>query len=309
MWQKDLVSLRTLTREDVLKVFELAAKVKAEPKEYRKALKGRTLGMIFNKPSTRTRVSFETGIYQLGGIGMYFSAGELQLGRGETVSDTAKVLSRYLDGIMIRTFAHSDVEQLAKYATIPVINGLTDLFHPCQGLTDYFTMIEKLGTIEGQHVAYVGDGCTNVCHSLVLGAALLGVHLHIVCPEGYDPKPEIMEEARTLAQTNGKGTITIFRNPEEGLKDCRIVYTDVWTSMGQEQEAARRRQELASYQVTLKLLENAAPDWYFMHCLPAHRGEEVIDEVADHPRSVIFDQAENRLHVQKAVMLILMAGY
>lgn len=305
MWGKDLVSLSGLERADIEELFALTKKVKADPDSYRAALEGQTLGMIFHKPSTRTRVSFEAGIWQLGGVGMYFSAGELQLGRGETIADTARVLARYLDGVMIRTFHHSDVEELAANASIPVINGLTDAAHPCQGLTDYFTMLEHCGNLKGLEVAYVGDGCTNVSHSLLQGAAILGVDLRIVCPEGYDPDPVILAETVAQAEASG-GRISVVRDPIEGVRGRKVIYTDVWTSMGQEEEAARRRRELADYQVTLDLCRHGADGWIFMHCLPAHRGEEVVDEVADHPRSVIFDQAENRLHVQKAAMIMLM---
>jgi ornithine carbamoyltransferase len=305
MWGKDLVSLSGLERKDVDELFALTMKVKEDPDAYRQALEGQTLGMIFHKPSTRTRVSFEAGIWQLGGVGMYFAKGELQIGRGETIADTARVLSRYLDGVMIRTYSHQDVEELAANATIPVINGLTDAAHPCQGLTDYFTMLEHCGSLRGLKVAYVGDGCTNVSHSLLQGAGILGVDLCIACPEGYDPDPAVLAETKAQIETTG-GRITIVRDPVEGVRDRKVIYTDVWTSMGQEEEAARRRRELADYQVTLELCEHGADDWIFMHCLPAHRGEEVVDEVADHPQSVIFDQAENRLHVQKAAMIMLM---
>ncbi len=305
MWGKDLVSLSGLDCGDIDELFELTMKVKADPGAHRRALDGQTLGMIFHKPSTRTRVSFEAGIWQLGGLGMYFSGGELQLGRGETIADTARVLSRYLDGVMIRTFHHSDVEELAVNATVPVINGLTDAAHPCQGLTDYFTMLEHCGSLPGLQVAYVGDGCTNVSHSLMMGAAILGIDLQISCPEGYDPDPGVLAETTAQAEATG-GRISIIRDPVEGIRGRKVIYADVWTSMGQEQEAARRRRELADYQVTLELCSHGAEGWIFMHCLPAHRGEEVVDEVADHPQSVIFDQAENRLHVQKAVMIKLM---
>ena len=305
MWEKDLVSMSGLATQDINDLFTLTSGVKADPDAYREALKGQTLGMIFHKPSTRTRVSFEVGIWQLGGVGMHFSGKELQLGRGETIADTAQVLSRYLDGVMIRTFRHADVEELAANASIPVINGLTDAAHPCQGLTDYFTMLEHCGELAGLRVAYLGDGKSNVSHSLMHGAAILGVNLSIVCPEGYDPDPDILAETRARCEASG-GCIDIVRDPVEGVTGRKVIYTDVWTSMGQEQEAAYRRRDLAEYQVTLELCSHGAEGWIFMHCLPAHRGEEVVDEVADHPQSVIFDQAENRLHVQKAAMIMLM---
>ncbi|MBM4370659.1 MAG: ornithine carbamoyltransferase [Deltaproteobacteria bacterium] len=305
MWGKDLVSLGGLGRNDIDGLFALTRQVKSQPGDFRTSLAGRTLGMIFHKPSTRTRVSFEVGIWQLGGVGMYFSSNELQLGRGETIADTARVLSRYLDGVMIRTFRHADVEELAANATIPVINGLTDAAHPCQGLTDYFTMLEHCGGLQGLSVSYVGDGASNVSHSLIEGAAILGVDLTIVCPQGYDPGAGVLAEAEARCASTG-GRIRVERDPVKGVTGRRVIYTDVWTSMGQEEEASRRRRDLAGYQVTLELCRHAARDWIFMHCLPAHRGEEVVNEVADHPQSVIFDQAENRLHVQKAAMLTLM---
>ena len=305
MWGKDLVSLSGLEAQDIGDLFTLTRGVKAEPDAYREALKGQTLGMVFHKPSTRTRVSFEVGIWQLGGVGMHFSGKELQLGRGETIADTARVLSRYLDGVMIRTFRHADVEELAANASIPVFNGLTDAAHPCQGLTDYFTMLEHCGELTGLRVAYLGDGKSNVSHSLMHGAAILGVNLSIVCPEGYDPDPGVLAETRAICEASG-GCIDVIRDPVEGVTGRKVIYTDVWTSMGQEEEAARRSRELTEYQVTLELCRHGAEGWIFMHCLPAHRGEEVVDEVADHPQSVIFGQAENRLHVQKAAMIMLM---
>ncbi|MEP0774129.1 MAG: ornithine carbamoyltransferase [Acidobacteriota bacterium] len=305
-WQrhKDLISIHDLTAEEVEALFQLAANVKARPDRYRTALAGQTLAMIFEKSSTRTRVSFEVGMYQLGGLATFLSSRDIQIGRGEPISDTAQVLSRYVNGIMARTFAHSTVTELAKYATIPVINGLTDLLHPCQALTDYFTMREVFGHTRGLTLAYVGDG-NNMAHSLMFGGPKVGANVRIATPEGYRPKPEIIELAQADARAAGT-TIELVTHPEEAVRGAHVVYTDVWASMGQEAEAAQRLQAFAGYQVTPELMELADKDAVFMHCLPAHRGEEVAAAVADGPRSVIFDEAENRLHVQKAIMLLLM---
>ena len=269
-----------------------------------KVLEGKTLGMIFTKPSTRTRISFETGIYQLGGIGMYFGPNDLQLGKSESVADTAKVLSRYLSGIMIRTFAHSDVEELAKYASIPVINGLTDLLHPCQVLTDLFTILEKKKQLRGLKFAYIGDG-NNMAHSILHGCSKVGMNVYISSPSGYTPNEVIVNNANKNAAYMGS-KVVITEDPIEAVKDADIVYTDVWASMGQEKEAEERKKKFIRYQVNPELVKNAKADYIFMHCLPAHRGDEVVNEVADSVNSVIFDEAENRLHVQKAIMALVM---
>jgi len=305
-WQrhKDLISIHDFTASEVEALFQLAANVKARPDRYRNALAGQTLAMIFEKSSTRTRVSFEVGMYQLGGLATFLSSRDIQIGRGEPISDTAKVLSRYVSGIMARTFAHSTVTDLAKYATVPVINGLTDLLHPCQGLADYFTAREKFGHTKGLTLAYVGDG-NNMCHSLMFGGPKVGMNVRIATPEGFRPHPDIVAQARADAAAAGT-TVEIFGEPEEAVKGAHVVYTDVWASMGQEAEAQARVQAFAGYQVTEALMELAEKDAIFMHCLPAHRGEEVAAEVADGRWSVIFDEAENRLHVQKAIMLMLM---
>jgi ornithine carbamoyltransferase len=260
--------------------------------------------MIFTKRSTRTRVSFEVGIYQLGGIGLYFGPNDLQLGTSESIEDTAKVLARYLDGIMIRTFAHSDVTNLAKYANIPVINGLTDLLHPCQVLTDLFTVLEKKRKLQGLKLAYIGDG-NNMAHSLLNGCSKVGMNISIASPSGYKPDKEIVENAKKFAKYMGS-KVEILDDPVAAVKNADIVYTDVWASMGQEAEAAERRKKFMKYQVNPKLVKNAKDDYLFMHCLPAHRGDEVVNEVADSVNSVIFDEAENRLHVQKAIMALVM---
>lgn len=297
-------SLADVSNEELQGLLDLTSQVKQRKEDYRQALAGQTLAMLFQKPSTRTRVSFQVGMAELGGIPVVLNAAELQLGRGESVADTARVLSRYAQGIMARVFAHSDIEQLAEHATVPVINGLCDLRHPCQALCDYFTMHERFGSVAGLKVAYLGDG-NNVTHSLAYGAAKLAAELVISTPAGYDPDSRVIDDARAQA-TDGTARIRLERDPKAAVKNAQVVYTDVWTSMGQEAEQARRLKDLAAYQVNLEVFSEAAPDAIFMHCLPAHRGEEVTSEVADHPRSVIFDQAENRMHSQKALLVRLL---
>jgi len=303
---KDLISIADLSVEEIYEIFDVAKTLKEKLYigEEHKLLKGKTLGMIFSKPSTRTRISFETGIYQLGGHGMYFNQNDLQLGRSENIHDTAKVLSRYLNGIMIRTFSHQDVVDLAKYATIPVINGLTDLLHPCQVLTDLFTILEKKRKLQGLKLAYVGDG-NNVAHSLLNGCSKVGVDISIASPKGYEPKKEIVEHAIETAKYMGS-KVEIINDPVEAVKNADVIYTDVWASMGQEKEAEERKKVFQKFQVNLELVKHAKDDYLFMHCLPAHRGEEVVDEVIDSPNSIVFDEAENRLHVQKAIMALVM---
>lgn len=303
---KNLISIADLTIEEIYQIFDVSKSLKeklytGEPHKY---LEGKTLGMIFTKRSTRTRVSFETGIYQLGGIGMYFGPNDLQLGTSESISDTAKVLGRYLDGIMIRTFDHQDVVELGKYAGIPVINGLTDLLHPCQVLTDLFTILEKKRKLQGLKLAYIGDG-NNMAHSLLNGCSKVGMNIAIASPSGYKPNKDIVDNAKKFAKYMGS-KIEITDDPVAAVKNADVVYTDVWASMGQEKEAEERKKKFARYQVNPKLVKNAKEDYLFMHCLPAHRGEEVVNEVADSPNSVIFDEAENRLHVQKAIMALVM---
>ncbi len=304
MLDKDLIALEALDPAEIVSLLDLADQVKAEPAKYRRALEGQTLGMIFQKPSTRTRVSFEVGIYQLGGIGLFLSSSDLQLGRGETIADTAKVLSRFVDGIMARVFAHSDIEDLAKYASVPVINGLTDFLHPCQALADFQTMREHGGALAGKKLAYIGDA-TNVYNSLLIGAMKLGMHCSIAAPEGYQPDPALVERYREHA-VNPDLLTDVTADPKAAVANANFVYTDVWTSMGQEEERQARLKDLAPYQINTELMAAAADGAKFMHCLPAHRGEEVSDEVADSEASIIFDEAENRLHAQKAVMLKLM---
>jgi ornithine carbamoyltransferase len=305
MKARHLTSIHELSPDDFHEILALSREVKAHRERYRAALAGKTLAMIFQKPSTRTRVSFQVGIEQLGGSGFSLGQNELQLGRGETIEDTARVLSRYVDGIMARVFAHADIVKLATHATVPVINGLSDLTHPCQGICDYFTMMEKLGDLRGVKVAYVGDG-NNVAHSLAYGAAKLGAELVIATPGGkYAPDAEVIANARRDGRATG-ARISCVTNPARAVSRAMVVYTDVWASMGQEEEAKQRRADLAAFQVNEALFARADPSAIFMHCLPAHRGEEVTDAVADHPRSVIFDQAENRMHTQKAIMMLLM---
>jgi ornithine carbamoyltransferase len=272
--------------------------------EPHRILEGKTLGMIFAKPSTRTRVSFETGIYQLGGIGLYLGPNDLQLKRGESISDTAKVLSRYLNGIMIRTFSHQDVIDLARYGSIPVINGLTDLLHPCQVLADLFTILEKRKVLKGLKLAYIGDG-NNMAHSLLNGCSKVGMDISIAAPKGYKPNEDIVKKAKEFADYMGS-KVEILDSPSEAVKNADVIYTDVWASMGQEAEAKERIKRFEGFQVNDELVKLAKEDYLFMHCLPAHRGEEVSDSVCDSTNSIIFDEAENRLHVQKAIMALVM---
>jgi len=305
MKQKHLLSLKDYSRSDVEEIFDLARKMKSRPGDYRKALDGKTLGMIFQKPSTRTRVSFEVGMYQLGGHALFLGADAIQLNRGETVPDTAKVLSRFVDGIMARVFAHQDIMDLARHATVPVINGLSDLLHPCQALAAYFTLVERRGSLDGLKIAYVGDG-NNVCHELMFGAVKLGMAMSVASPAGYEPNQLIVKSAVREAQKARAPVPEVTSDPEEAVKGADVVYTDVWTSMGQEEEAQARTEAFQGFIVDQALMSRANRDAVFMHCLPAHRGEEVAAEVIDGPQSVVFDEAESRLHVQKALMALLM---
>ncbi|MCX8116581.1 MAG: ornithine carbamoyltransferase [Desulfobacterota bacterium] len=303
---RSLATLNDLTREEleqILKTSELLKLQLLRGQEH-PLLKGKTLAMIFEKPSTRTRVSFEVGMWQLGGYALYLSANDLQLGRGETIGDTARTLSRYVNGIMARVFAHQTILDLIRYATVPVINGLSDFSHPCQGLADLFTVYEKKGRFEGLRLAYVGDG-NNVAHSLIEGCSKVGMNIVLACPKGYEPDPEVVAEGRRVARRNGSDVV-VTQDPHEAVRGADVVYTDVWASMGKEKEQAERVKILKPYQVNSDLVKGAKEDYIFMHCLPAHRGEEVTNEVADSPHSVIFDQAENRLHTQKALMALVM---
>ena len=302
---RHLVSIHDLSRRDVADITALGAMVKASPETYAKALEGKTLGMIFQKSSTRTRVSFEVGIYQLGGMGLFLSSKDIQLGRGEPLSDTAQVLSRYLDGIMARTFAHSDVTTLAKYASIPVINGLTDLLHPCQALADVLTIREHFGHCDGLKMAYIGDG-NNMAHSLMFAASKAGMNFACAAPKGYWMDEEVVAMGQADADEAGTQLVQTT-SIAEAVAEADVIYSDVWASMGQEDEAKKRIKDFAGFCVDDSVMRQANPKAVFMHCLPAHRGEEVSAEVCDGPQSIIFEQAENRLHAQKAIMLRLMA--
>ena len=304
MRHKDFIEIHDYTAAEVMQIFELARDIKASPKKYRDTLDGQTLAMIFEKSSTRTRVSFEVGMFQLGGHALFLSSRDIQLGRGEPIYDTAKVLSRYVDGIMARTFAHKTVTDLAEYASVPVINGLTDLSHPCQVMTDYFTAWEKFGNLEGRKIAYIGDG-NNMAHSLMYGAPKVGMHIAIATPKGYAPDLTVVAAAEEDAKSAGTRML-VTTSIEEAVKDADIVETDVWASMGQEDEAEKRRKDFSGWMIDDRIMSMAKKDAIFMHCLPAHRGEEVSAGVIDSPRSVIYDEAENRLHVQKAILVTLM---
>jgi ornithine carbamoyltransferase len=297
---RDFLAIPDYSREELLSLFDLAERMRSG--EYHdKPLAGKSLAMIFMKSSTRTRVSFEVGTWQLGGHALFLSPRDVQLGRGEPIADTARVLSRYVDGIMIRTYAHTEVEELAKYADVPVINGLTDLLHPCQILADILTVRQHLGTMDGRKVAWVGDG-NNMANSWINAAYRLGFDLTLACPEGYDPDPVIL--ARAQSQANVK----VVRDPAEAVQGADVVNTDVWASMGQEAEQAIREKAFKGYIVDDALMSRAQQDAIFLHCLPAHRGEEVSASVIDGPQSVVWDEAENRLHVQKAIMANTMGG-
>ncbi len=298
--KRDFLTLWDLSSEEVAAVLERALKLKSGEGSSACPLIGRSIGLLFEKPSTRTRVSFEAGIYQLGAQPISLHSGELQIGRGETVGDTARTLSRYLNGIVIRTYAHSRLEEFASSASIPVINGLSDLHHPCQVLADLMTILEKKGRLKGIRLAYVGDG-NNVANSLIEAAVRMEMSLVVACPEGYEPHPDILDMTRESA----RGEIIILRDPREAAGRADVIYTDVWVSMGQEKEAEERRAKFRPYQINGPLLSCAREDVIVLHCLPAHRGEEITDEVMDGPHSVVFDQAENRLHAQKALLEFL----
>jgi ornithine carbamoyltransferase len=301
--KKDLLRVGDLNREEIEELLDLSQKLKARQKDGQRVtpLLGKTLGLIFEKSSTRTRVSFEVGMYQLGGQSLFLSSKDLQIGRGETIPDTARVLSRYLDGLVIRTFGHEIVEEMARHATIPIINGLTDRHHPCQVLADLLTIQEKKQKLQGLKVSYVGDG-NNMANSWLEGAAKLGLHLTLACPPGYEPDRETYQEALKEAAKSG-AKIVITHDPRVAAEDADVLYTDVWASMGQEQEHKKRLSAFQGFQLNQPLLRLAKPEVLVMHCLPAHRGEEITDEVLDGPHSIVWDQAENRLHLQKAVLL------
>jgi ornithine carbamoyltransferase len=303
---KDFLTLMDISGEDIHYLLTLAKELKQKQLagQLYTPLVGKTLAMIFEKPSTRTRVSFEVGMTQLGGSALYLNSSDLQLGRGETIADTARVLSQYVDAIMIRTFAHSKLEELAEYATIPVINGLTDDDHPCQALADLLTIYEVKNTLKGLKLAYVGDG-NNVAHALMVAAAKVGMDCVIACPAGYEPKEKYVNAAMQIGKQTG-ATVTVTHDPVEAVASADVIYTDVWTSMGQEQESEQRLAVFQPFQVNSELVKHAKPDYMFLHCLPAHRGEEVTADVIDGPNSFVFHQAGNRLHVQKAILISLL---
>lgn len=301
---KDILTLEEISSEQILEIIQLAIDMKQRKRAYSEVLRGKILGMIFEKPSTRTRASFEAGILQLGGQAIVMSGKDMQLGRGETIADTAKVLSEYMDGIMIRTFSDHDVQELAKHASIPVINGLTDLHHPCQALADMMTIFEQSGTFQQVKLAYVGDG-NNVLHSLLIAAAKIGLHIHCATPQGFEPNEQIVQKAKEIAKTTG-AIIELGTNPIQAVESADYIYTDVWASMGEEGEREYRLDIFSSYQINKKLVSYAKNTYGFLHCLPAHRGEEVTADIIDGSNSLVFAQAGNRLHAQKALLVTLM---
>lgn len=305
-WGEDLISINDLGPSGVGAILDLATLMKARPEDFRGALAGKQVVMFFEKPSLRTRLTFEAGIASLGGHAFFVDQTAARIDAREKLSDIAHNLERWVDGIVLRTFAHATVTGMAEHASIPVVNALSELEHPCQALADYLTLQEKFGDLRNVKLAYVGDG-NNVAHSLMLAAACLGSTIRVATPEGYGPNPEILRQARRIAATTG-ATIQVLTDIQKAVIGVDAIYTDVWASMGQEEEASERKQIFGGYQVNEKLFASAAPQALFMHCLPAHRGDEVTEAVIDSPRSVVFDQAENRLHVQKAIMLMLLGG-
>jgi len=302
--KKDLITIKDLTTARINDIFILTDSLKKNKLKFRKALAGKTIVLIFQKPSNRTRVSFEVGMFQLGGNSLYLAPNEINLGVRESITDVAKTLSRYVDGIVLRTFEHKNCLDLAKAATVPVINGLSDFSHPCQALADLYTVKEKLKKLRGITLAYVGDG-NNVCNSLIFTCAKLGVNMNIGCPKGYAPDAGVLKDARVAAQISGCN-INLFNEAQSAVQDVDVVYTDVWASMGQEDEAKKRKAIFKDFQVNRKLVNLAKEDVLIMHCLPAHRGEEITDEVLDSKNSIVFDEAENRMHVQKAILIELL---
>ncbi len=304
MTPSDFLTIKDFSPQQIRNFLDLARQIKAKPRDYSESLKGKALAMIFEKPSLRTRVTFDVGIHQLGGFSVYLSPAEINLGKRESVYDVAKNLERMVQGIMIRTFAHDIVERMAEHASVPVFNALTDYSHPCQAMADFQTIEEFKGKIAGLKVVFVGDG-NNVAHSLMFAGAQLGAHVWVATPPGYEPDPKALHWAVERGKQTG-GTCTVTNDAVEAVSGADVVYTDVWASMGQEAEAEARRKVFFPYQVNGKLFAKAKPDAIFMHCLPAHRGDEVTDDVIDCPSSVVFQEAENRLHAQKAILLELM---
>lgn len=304
---RDFLKIQDYSKEELWTIIKLAQDLKVQYYAGKKIipfLSGKSIGLIFQKPSTRTRISFEVAVYQLGGNALYLNWNDLQLGRGETISDTGKVLSRYLDGIMARVYSQKDLEILATAATIPVINGLSDLYHPCQALSDLLTIYEKKGYLEGLNLTFIGDGSDNMCHSLIVASTKMGMNITISSPKEYEPNEKILEMANSNAKLSGS-KIKIINSPEDAVKDADIIYTDVWVSMGQEKETKKRIEVFPPYQVNRDLIRHAPNDVMVMHCLPAHRGLEITDEVIDSEMSIVWDQAENRLHLQKAILALL----
>lgn len=302
--KKDLISIKDLTQAEIEDIFVLTDKLKKDKSQFSSILAGKTLVLIFQKPSNRTRVSFEVGIYQLGGNALYLAPNEINLGVRESIKDVAKTLSRYVDAIVLRTFEHKNLLEMAKFATVPVINGLSDFSHPCQALADVYTIREKLGNLKGKTLAYVGDG-NNVCTSLLYASAKCGLNMHVAAPKGYAPDKLVLQEAKSIAKSKN-ASIKLFNNPNEAVEGVDVVYTDVWASMGQEKESAKRKKIFKKFQMNKNLMKLAKKEALVMHCLPAHRGEEITDEVMDSKASVVFNQAENRLHVQKAILIKLL---
>ncbi|HEX6502526.1 MAG TPA: ornithine carbamoyltransferase [Terriglobales bacterium] len=305
-WSRDLVSIRDLAPGEVNAILQLTALMKARPADFRGALAGKQLVMFFEKPSLRTRLTFEAGMASLGGVSFFVDQTANRIDAREKLSDIAHNLERWIDIIVLRTFAHATVEKMAEYASVPVVNALSELEHPCQALADYFTLMEKFGRVENLKLAFVGDG-NNVLHSLLLTCAALGSSIRVATPSGYEPDAQVIADAKEIAQET-RAKIELFTDPYDAVCGADAVYTDTWISMGHEKEAARREEVFAPYQVNDELMAQAAPHAVFMHCLPAHRGEEVTDSVIDSPQSVVFDQAENRMHIQKAILLLLLGG-
>ncbi|MCX5705522.1 MAG: ornithine carbamoyltransferase [Candidatus Omnitrophica bacterium] len=302
--KKDLVTIKDLSSKEIEDIFNLTDKLKVNKAKFSKVLSGKTLALIFQKPSNRTRVSFSVGMYQLGGNSIYLAPNEINLGVRETVEDVAKTLSRYVDGIVLRTFEHKNVLDLAKFATVPVINGLSDFSHPCQALADVYTVKEKFKKLKGITLAYVGDG-NNVCNSLLFACAKVGMNIHVGCPKEYEPDSQVVSDVKVIAAKSG-AKVNIFNDPLQAAIDVDVLYTDVWASMGQEEEIKVRKKIFKDYQVNSTLMKLAKKSCLIMHCLPAHRGEEISNEAMDSPNSVVFDEAENRMHVQKAILIRLL---
>lgn len=302
--KRDFLAVSDLSSTEIEKLIKRAIELKSGADSGKCPLSGKSIGLFFEKPSTRTRVSFEAGIYQLGGQSIYLNPKEIQLGRGESIADTARVLSRYLSGVVMRTYSHSLIEDFARFSTVPVINGLSDIHHPCQALADLMTVLERKGRLKGVRFAYIGDG-NNVANSLVEAAVLTGIDIVFACPEGYEPASDIIDRARNSRNKDAAGNITILRSPKEAADMADVIYTDVWVSMGQEKETENKKARFLDYQINTKLLQYAKKDVVVLHCLPAHRGEEITDEVMEGPHSAVFDQAENRLHTEKALMEFL----